>query len=241
MLKQVIIGFLGLAALSLTIASINSSGDHSESTALVQASGFGDVRAADQLSGRSGPVPPAAPASAVVVATSTPQPVILMGSGKQITAKTELPSPLSVLRIAHTGSGNFVVRALVGADDELLVNAIGGYAGSRPLLAREPVAFDIRADGAWSISIEPMAAGNTPIFAGTGDAVSALFVPPPGGTWEIQHAGATNFILWLHCGNAVSLVQNTVGPTQSNKVVNFGPAACYWEVEADGNWSLTPQ
>ncbi|MHB1006739.1 MAG: hypothetical protein ACYC3S_14015 [Chloroflexota bacterium] len=243
MLKMAIIGFLGIVALSVTIASFTAgSGARSGSTALVQASGFGDNRVTGQLLGQPGPVPPAATAAGMpVVTTSTSQSVTLRGSGRQTTGQTELPSPLSVLRIAHTGSSNFVVRARVGNDNELLVNAIGSYSGSRPLLAREPVAFDVRADGAWSISIEPMANGGAPTFSGSGDAVSSLFAPPPSGIWDFQHDGATNFILWLKCGDGVSLVQNMAGPARSNKVVAFGQGACYWEVEADGNWSLTPR
>ena len=85
-----------------------------------------------------------------------------------------------------------------------------------------------------------MAGGDVPAFSGTGDAVSALFAPPPGDSWEIQHDGQTNFIVWLHCGDRVSLVQNLIGPVRESKVLAFGPSACYWEVEADGTWSLTP-
>jgi len=242
-LKQAIIGCLGILALSAAIASVTGgSRASSGSIAVAQASQFGDGILAGHLLGNPGPVPPAATATgAAMVARPAPQAVTLRGSGRQITGRTELPSPLSVLRIAHTGSRNFVVRAYVGNDTDLLVNAIGSYSGSRPLLAREPVAFDIQADGGWSISIEPMAGGGAPAFSGSGDAVSALFDPPPAGTWQILHDGPMNFIVWLHCGDGVSLVQNLVGPASGTEEIAFGQSVCYWEVEADGNWSLTPR
>lgn len=243
MLKQAVVGFMGIVAISVTIASVTGgSGASSGPIAVAQASQFSDGILAGHLLAQSGQAPPAATATgAAVVARPAPQTVALRGSGRQMTGRTELPSPLSVLRIAHTGSRNFVVRAYVGNETDLLVNAVGSYAGSRPLLAREPVAFDIRADGAWSISIEPMAAGGAPAFSGSGDATSALFDPPPAGTWQILHDGPANFIVWLHCGDGLSLVQNLVGPASGSQELAFGQGDCYWEVEADGNWSLTPK
>ncbi|MHB1134685.1 MAG: hypothetical protein ACYC4L_20115, partial [Chloroflexota bacterium] len=188
------------------------------------------------------PQRPAATATkAALIARPSAQAITLQGSGTQTTSRTELFAPLSVLRIAHTGSHNFVVRTSVANGAYLLVNTVGSYSGSKPLLAREPVAFDIQADGAWSISIEPMAGGGAPAFYGSGDAVSALFAPPPSGTWEIQHDGPMNFIVWLRCGDGVSLVQNVIGPVKVSKVLAFGQSACYWEIEADSNWSLTPR
>jgi hypothetical protein len=244
-LKQAIIGFLGIVAFSVAIASVVAgSGASSGSVAVAQASQSSDGILAGQLQllGQLGSVPPAAMAAgAAVVATPAPQTLTLQGSGRHTTSRTELPATLSVLRIAHSGSSNFVVRAHVGQDTVLLVNAIGSYSGSRPLLAKEPVAFDIKADGAWSISIEPMAGGGAPGFSGSGTAVSALFDPPPSGSWEIQHDGPANFIVWLHCGGGLSLVQNLIGPTRGSKELAFEQGDCYWEVEADGNWSLTPR
>ena len=40
------------------------------------------------------------------------------------------------------------------------------------------VTFDIRADGAWTIRIDPVGPADSPAFSGKGDAVSGLFDPP---------------------------------------------------------------
>ncbi len=129
----------------------------------------------------------------------------------------------------------------VGDGQELLVNEIGPYDGSRPLAARGPVILDIDADGAWSATIEPISFGAMAPFAGRGDAVSGLFDPPASGPWEIRHDGERNFIVMCHCAGGSDLIQNEIGPVEGSRVVRFGRGPCFWEVQADGNWSLAPR
>jgi hypothetical protein len=36
-------------------------------------------------------------------------------------------------------------------------------------------------------------------------------------------------------------VQNEMGPIQGSTVIDFSDGPCFWEVEADGNWSVEPR
>ena len=77
--------------------------------------------------------------------------------------------------------------------------------------------------------------------SGNAASVSGLFSPPRTGPWEISHDGAANFIVHLHCASGTTLVQNEIGPVDGSRVVSFGEGMCFWEVRADGNWSLKPR
>jgi hypothetical protein len=168
-------------------------------------------------------------------------PVTVEGFGQ--TATDPLTPPCSICRavFTHSGSANFIVTAFQAGEETLLVNEIGAYSGARPIFGTEPVTFDIDADGAWSLRIEPIALSGSAPFSGAGDAVSDLFDPPDDGPWELTHDGEANFIVQLHCGGGSDLVQNEIGPISGSSVVGFEDGPCLWEVEADGNWSLAPR
>ena len=144
-------------------------------------------------------------------------------------------------RFTHNGSRNFIVKTYAGNTQDLLINTIGGYQGARPLTGSQPVTFDIDADGAWTIHIEAINRSPSAAFAGRGDNVSGLFEPPGRGAWEITHNGRRNFIVKAHCAGGTDLVQNEIGPVNGSKVVTFDRGPCFWEVEADGEWSLRPR
>lgn len=167
-----------------------------------------------------------------------PEPVVLSGSGQQATEEFYLPSTISVANFTHNGSSNFVVKAYVDSGEELLVNEIGSYQGSRPLVSSGPVMLDIRADGAWTVKIVPLGLAASSAFSGKGDAVSGIFDPPSRGAWEISHDGSSNFVVKCHCVGGSGLVQNEIGAVSGSRVVTFGEGPCFWEVRADGNWSL---
>jgi len=180
------------------------------------------------------PLPTATP-------TNTPEPVVISGSGQYVTDPFALPASLCVAEFQHSGQRNFIVETFQGDDHDLLINTIGAYAGQRPLSGLEPLALAIDADGPWSVRIEPMKLGGTASFSGHGDAVSALFAPPSMGAWEVNHNGSRNFVVLLHCADGSDLVQNEIGPVSGSIMVRFGKTICFWEVEADGDWSLAPR
>ena len=171
----------------------------------------------------------------------TPAPVRLSGQGQDVTRAVQLPAAIVVVELRHSGSRNFIVKAHIGGREELLANKIGGYHGLRPLVGPSPVTFAVSADGAWSIVLKPLTGGGQPAVSGTGDYVSALFSAPSAGAWEVQHTGKRNFIVKLHCRGGSDLVQNKIGAVGGSVFVTFPQGPCFWEIEADGRWSLRPR
>jgi hypothetical protein len=128
-----------------------------------------------------------------------------------------------------------------GGRSETVVSAIGAYKGERPLVMTGSITFEVVADGAWTLIIRPMEQGGTPSFAGSGDAVSAYFTAPAPGPWNVSHDGQSQFVVFAHCvGNSLK-VEDVSGAMQDVATINFPRGPCFWEVQADGNWSLKPQ
>ena len=173
--------------------------------------------------------------------TKTVAPLVLSGHGQEVTRAVRLPARIAVLELSHSGSRNFIVKAHVGGQSELLANEIGRYHGLRPLAAREAVTFEVSADGAWRIRITPLAAGGSPALSGEGDYVSATFPAPTAGAWQVSHSGKRNFIVKVHCAGGSDLVQNKIGAVGGSVYVSFPKGPCFWEVEADGRWALRPR
>jgi hypothetical protein len=192
-------------------------------------------------SNTASPSPTSSPSSSPPPSPSAAQPVMLSGRGQTATQPVTPPADVSVVTLSHSGRSNFIVKVFRDGDEELLVNEIGSYSGSRPLFGSSPATFDIRADGDWSILITPVTVSGTPEFTGRGDSVSGLFDTVPTGAFEFSHDGRSNFIVWLHCAGGSVLVQNEIGRVQGSRIVPSRMGPCLWEVEADGNWSIRPR
>lgn len=186
------------------------------------------------------PTPTETPAP-TATPTPTPEPISLRGTGQTATDEFSLPSGVFVAHLVHTGGSNFIVWVYASdGDKDLLVNEIGAYDGRRPLVGGKSYMLDVAAGGSWSIDIEPLgvepSAADT--FDGRGDQVSGLFGGPGRGAWGFEHNGSSNFIVWAHCSDSGSdLVENEIGPVSGSTVVTLD-GLCFWEVEADGRWSL---
>lgn len=172
---------------------------------------------------------------------AAPHPVRLQGVGQTATKAVTPPGSVSMVTLTHTGRSNFIVHAFHGTQDDSMVNEIGNYSGARPLIGTDPVVFDVRADGTWTISIDPIGLASGVAFSGKGDAVSGLFDPPATGAWEIAHDGKSNFIVHAVCAGGQVSVQNEIGRISGSRVIQFQNGPCFWEVRADGNWSLKPR
>jgi hypothetical protein len=116
----------------------------------------------------------------------------------------------------------------------------------QPLLSTDaPYFFEVKADGPWTIRIE--AIGPEPDAAagleGSGDYVSGVFDPASTGAipYIVSHDGDANFIVHLYCAGGQDSVQNEIGKVSGSAVVRFAKGPCFWDVQADGNWSLRPK
>ena len=150
---------------------------------------------------------------------------------------------VDLVTLHHDGQSSFIVTAVdtQDAQSETLTSAIGPYSGQRPLVVEGPVSFHVTADGNWSLTVQPIASGATPNFSGNGDAVSAYFDPPPPGTWAVSHAGESSFFVQAHCLGGSITVEDQSGVVQDTPQVAFPRGPCFWEVRADGDFSLAPQ
>jgi len=70
----------------------------------------------------------------------------------------------------------------------------------------------------------------------------ALISPPPGPTtWDIAHDGQTSFFVFAHCVGGSVVVEDKSGAFLDTAQVEFPRGPCFWEVRADGAWSMKPQ
>lgn len=183
------------------------------------------------------PVPPPTP---------TPAPVVLKGSGQSVTDPFALPSGISKLVFQHAGTRNFIVKAYkADGSSDTLVNAIGNYRGIRPITADGQVYLEVKADGDWVIVATPIGFNDSYAsgFEGRGDNMSDLFTPTTTGPlpYVFTHDGERNFIVHLYCAGGDDSVQNEIGKVDGASVVNFAKGPCFWEVRADGKWTMKPR
>ena len=165
-----------------------------------------------------------------------------------MTDKVTLPAAVSRATFSHKGQSNFAVKVYTtSGSEDLLVNVIGSYKGSRPVVGEDDrvVYFEVTADGPWTINIEPLGetAGAEQGIAGTGDFVSGLFAPSQTGPipFTFAHAGSSNFAVYLHCVQGSDLLQNEIGAVSNAAIVRFPEGPCFWEVQADGKWTIKPK
>lgn len=168
-------------------------------------------------------------------------PLTITGSGAKVTEAITLPAPITRVIASHRGSRNFAVWAYFGDERDLLFNEIGNHDGVRPLATTRPVYFEVTADGDWSITIEPLPQQPDAVggVSGRGQYVSGFFQPRASRVpFVFTHDGSSNFAVWVHCANDRDLPVNEIGSYQGEAVVDFGRGPCYWDVEADGNWTV---
>lgn len=177
--------------------------------------------------------------------TPAPEPIVIEGSGQTVTDPFTPPAGVYRVSFTHDGRRNFIVQAYAGDDSDVLVNKIGAYDGTRPLIGGNEIYFEVNADGVWSIRVEPMTFDETVASGaeGTGDHVTGLFTPAKEGAvpYTFTHSGERNFIVQLHCAGGSDFAQNVIGAADNEAVVRFRDAPCFWEVQADGDWSIRPK
>ncbi len=192
------------------------------------------------------PTPPPSP-----IASLEPEPAFadieLSGTGNAV-PRFDIPEDsAAIAEIAHTGAANFVVWAVnaSGEQTDLLVNTIGNYAGT--VLFDESAgshtdAFEVEADGTWTITIKPVTEAFTwdgaEQLAGTGDDVVILDPPPTGlKSTTVTHAGDGNFAIWAY-GPETDLLVNEIGNFSGEVLLSEG--TFLFEITANGPWTVDP-
>jgi hypothetical protein len=127
----------------------------------------------------------------------------------------------AIATITERGTSNFVVTSLAadGSQNELPVNVIGSYSGTRLFdtdAGQHSVAFKVESNGFWAIVIKPIALASAwnPAKAlnGRGDNVVRL-APPTSGltTVTMTHRGSENFVVMAFTADGADLLIHEIG------------------------------
>lgn len=201
------------------------------------------------------PVPAGVGATAAPEAPATPQPsvttfdpIAIAGEGKQVEEFTIPEGSAAVANITHDGESNFIVNTVDNTGDQVdgLVNEIGAYSGTVFIEPSDdqPVAFEIDADGAWTIDVVPIADApawdpSTTLEA-TGDAVYRV-EPASAGleTLQLTYEGDSNFIVRAYSDGTFDDIANEIGDFAGEVLLPDGTFLL--EVIArGGTWTATP-
>jgi hypothetical protein len=154
---------------------------------------------------------------------------------------------LTVIKLAHRGSSNFVVLYGQGQANQLLVNEVGKYEGSRALgLPAGDYTLEIDTAGEWAVSIDqsvPTTAEAPPQkLSGTGQAATKFFALKPGtASFRVSHEGAGLFAPYLlkADGKGLTNLANELGKFSGEKKVDITEEGVYVvDVSATGPWSI---
>ena len=173
-------------------------------------------------------------------------PVELNGTGAKVAKFTIPEEAAGIATISHRGSSNFSVTSLAadGAHNDLLVNVIGNYSGTVLFDATgHSVAFEVGADGPWTVSIEPLASARAwnpaSALTGSGDDVVRLSPSSEGlVTLALTHDGESNFAVTSYGADDRSLLVNEIGGFSGEVALPGGTLLL--QVEADGSWTAAP-
>jgi hypothetical protein len=188
--------------------------------------------------------------------TPTPEPtpvfatIELAGTGDAV-PRFEIPSDqAAIASVTHVGGANFVIWTIsdAGTQNDLLVNTIGTYSGTVLFDEQDgqhSVAFEVTADGSWTIAIQPLSGARgwngRAALSGAGDDVVRFRRPVSGLlTADVSHNGAGNFVIHSFGGGPFGqdLLVNEIGAYSGEILISDGTFLL--EVNADGGWSITP-
>ena len=171
--------------------------------------------------------------------------MVYKGRGDDVLKVSVPDDDPALVYLKHGGSSNFIVTAHDAQGERLdaLVNDIGKYTGIRPVnfTTDEILAtLQIQADGAWVIEIRPITTARQMAqraINGKGDEVVMVGEELSSAeTARITHSGSSNFIVQALGDTSENLV-NEIGKYSGKVLV---PAATLlFEIQADGNWSIT--
>lgn len=169
-------------------------------------------------------------------------PIDESGTGDSI---VDLPAEATggIVTATHEGTSNFALTVLDENNEstaELLVNTIASYSGTTAWgisALGEGARIQVKADGAWTLSIQPMGAAPALAEDGTGDGV--FLYDGAAASLTATHDGERNFMISEETTKAfhIGLLVNEIGPYEGTVPLSAGPSVI--TVGADGGWTLT--
>lgn len=239
---------LGVIAVIVIAIAANLGGDPAETARETPTPG---PSRSDESTLSAEPTAAAPTVAATPIVTLPPEPAFapiqLSGVGSSV-PRFDIPADeAAIATLTHSGAANFIVWAVgeTGEQQDLLVNTIGGYTGTvlfDEASGSHSVAFDIEADGPWTIEIKPITDAfrwdGSAALSGVGDDV-AILDPPSSGlkSVTVTHQGDGNFMIWAY-GPSTDLLVNEIGPYSGEALLNDGTV--FFEIGANGPWTISP-
>ncbi|MGQ0678075.1 MAG: hypothetical protein ACT4OM_00185 [Actinomycetota bacterium] len=153
---------------------------------------------------------------------------------------------LTIVKLTHRGQRNFIVQLGQGQDQQLLINAVGQFAGSKALgLAIGEYTLEIEADGEWTAQIDqsvPSAAEPVPqSLSGEGQTATKYFALKEGdATFRLTHDGTGLFAPTLvrSDGTLITNLANEIGQFRGDKEVALSEGIYLVDVVTKGKWTI---
>ena len=190
--------------------------------------------------------------NAVCMVTVTQAPIEYTGVGSKVISNINLSAGDYYAEFTHKGSSNFIVKLYYGDDKYdymLLANEIGNCAGQVFLddtrnKSVSGAMLEIKADGAWSVSLKPVAGSTTTNIKGSGKVITGIFTATTARTvFTLNHTGSSNFIvkIWEVGGSHYDyeLLANEIGNYSGQSIQTLTQGKQYFfAIRADGSWSI---
>ena len=180
------------------------------------------------------------------------EPLVYSGTGDKVITGIDLPAGSFSITLKHSGSRNFITKFYYGDEEydyQSLTNVIGNYSGTRALYEHGGAEvvdgmLQVRADGAWTVTINKITSSCTTNIEGFGTIVTGLFSVESGRhAITLTHDGTSNFIVKIFEENGgrydYESLTNEIGSYSGQKVVTLESGRNYYiEIRADGNWTI---
>lgn len=169
--------------------------------------------------------------------------IVGSGYGDSVVEDLTLPDPsaIYVMHFTHSGRHNIIVQSYdATGDKDHLINEIGDYDGTILLLGKSPIMLNIEADGVWEYTITKLEKTSDTSFSGHGDFVTPLF-KSNSKIWHFTHDGGRNFVVVLWTSDGRDWVVNEIGSYDASQVAQIPNGSyAFFEITADGDWSINP-
>ena len=181
------------------------------------------------------------------------KPLVYSGTGGDtVITGINIPAGSFSVTLTHAGKHNFITKFYYGDgqyDYQLLTNEIGKYSGTRALYKHGGKAvtngmIQVRADGAWTVTIDKISSPCTTKINGNGTIVTGLIpITNARNVITLTHTGSSNFIVKIFKENGgkydYELLANEIGNYGGQKVVTLKTGYKYYiEIHADGEWTI---
>ena len=167
----------------------------------------------------------------------------LSGTGDTATKKFTLEDGFVIIDATHQGSRNFALKLLDSNADsvELAVNTIGNYSGKQVYsIPAGEYLYEVKASGPWTIQMSqdiPEEVSPEGTVSGNGDSVAFMNIAKGAKTVTLTHDGSRNFVVKA---NDSVLLANEIGAYNGSKIQKVDDSSIYYfDIKADGNWTMT--